>query len=113
MYCKNCGEKLDDMAVVCPKCGCPTDNFYANGNAGDKRPAADDAPSAGFSVLCFFFPIVGLILYLVWQDTYPLRAKSCGKGAIIGVVVEVVLGLLGGIIAGVATCAAFAMTAPY
>ena len=108
MYCKNCGEKLDDMAGVCPKCGCPTDNFYASGNGGGKRPAADDAPSGGFSVLCFFFPIVGLILYLVWQDTYPLRAKSCGKGAIIGVVVEVVLGLLVGIIAGIATCATLA-----
>ena len=105
MYCKNCGEKLDDMAVVCPKCGCATDNYRANGKA---QPAADDAPSAGFSVLCFFFPLVGLILYLVWQDTYTLRARSCGKGAIIGVIASAVIGLVVGIIAGAVTCAALA-----
>jgi hypothetical protein len=25
--------------------------------------------------------MVGLILYLVWKDSYPLRARSCGRGA--------------------------------
>jgi hypothetical protein len=46
-----------------------------------------DAPSGGFAVLCFFMPLVGLILYLVWKDEYPLKAKSCGKGALIGAIV--------------------------
>jgi hypothetical protein len=45
-----------------------------------------DAPSGGFAVLCFFIPLVGLILYLVWKDEYPLKAKSCGKGALIGAI---------------------------
>lgn len=53
-----------------------------------------DARSGGFAVLCFFFPIVGLILYLVWKDEKPLKAKSCGKGAIIGVIVQVVFYIL-------------------
>jgi len=44
--------------------------------------------------LCFFFPVVGLILYLIWKDTLPLRARSCGKGALIGVIVWVVLTIL-------------------
>ena len=44
--------------------------------------------------MCFLFPIVGLILYLVWKDTLPLRAKSCGKGAIIGVIVSVVFSII-------------------
>ena len=44
-----------------------------------------DAPNAGFLVLGLFFPIVGLILYLVMKDQSPLKAKSAGKGAIIGV----------------------------
>lgn len=45
-------------------------------------------------MLCFFFPVVGLILWLVWKDNLPLRAKSCGKGAIIGVIVEVAVVIL-------------------
>jgi hypothetical protein len=49
-----------------------------------------DAPSGGFAALSFFFPVVGLILWLVWKDQYPLKAKSCGKGALIGLIVSLV-----------------------
>ncbi len=34
--------------------------------------------------------MIGLILYLVWKDQTPLRARSAGKGALIGVIVSVV-----------------------
>ena len=37
MYCPNCGEQIDDKAVVCPKCGVPVKN----------ATAPDDAPSTG------------------------------------------------------------------
>lgn len=77
-YCSKCGKELFDEAVYCPGCGCPT--------APAKR--VQDAPSMGFAVLCFFFPIVGLILYLLWKDSQPLKAKSAGKGALIGVIVS-------------------------
>lgn len=88
MFCTNCGSHLDDNAVACPQCGVATDNFYAPRGATHE---ADDAPSMGFAVLSFFFPIVGLILYLVWHGTMPQRARSCGKGALIGFVVDVLL----------------------
>ena len=26
MYCKNCGNQIDDKAVICTKCGCLTDS---------------------------------------------------------------------------------------
>jgi hypothetical protein len=57
----------------------------ASGSAVGGNPL--DAPSGGFAALCFFIPLVGLILYLVWKDEYPLKARSCGKGALIGVIV--------------------------
>ena len=41
-------------------------------------------------MLGFFFPLIGLILYLVWKNELPLRARSCGKGALIGVIVQAV-----------------------
>lgn len=86
MFCKNCGKEIDDKAVICPNCGVPTDN--AATNTTGTNPA--DAPNSGFAVLSFLFPLIGLILYLVWKDEYPLKAKSCGKGALIGVITEVV-----------------------
>lgn len=29
MFCAKCGNQLDDSAVICPRCGVPTENFKA------------------------------------------------------------------------------------
>lgn len=58
------------------------------------RYAPDDAPNAGYGVLSFFFPIVGLILALIWRDNYPKRARSCAIGTIVGVAVGVVFSII-------------------
>lgn len=50
-----------------------------------------DAPSTGFAILCFCFPIVGLILYCVWHDVLPQRAKSAGIGGLVGFVISIIL----------------------
>lgn len=50
-----------------------------------------DAPNGGFAVLAFFIPLVGLILFLIWNKDYPQKAKSCLKGMITGIVTYVVL----------------------
>jgi hypothetical protein len=47
--------------------------------------------SAGYGVLGFCFPLVGLILYLVWKDEKPGDARYAGIGALIGVVASAVL----------------------
>ena len=79
-----------DEAVVCPNCGC-----------GATSTATElDAPNAGYAVLGFFIPIVGLILYLVSKDKTPLKAKSAGKGALIGFCTSIALGVIYGIIIG-------------
>lgn len=85
MYCKNCGSQIDDKASICPHCGVAT--------GYNPAVSADDAPSTGFAILGFFFPLIGLILYLVWHTTSPLKAKSCGKGALIGVIVSVAISI--------------------
>ena len=90
MFCSRCGKEIDDKAVICVHCGCSV------GNATIKP---DDAPSAGFAVLGFFIPLVGLILYLIYNEgNRPLRAKSAGKGALIGFIVRVVISIISGII---------------
>lgn len=58
---------------------------------GGNYPYVQDAPSTGFAVLSFFFPIVGLILYCVWRDTLPQRAKSAGVGGLLGFIIGVIL----------------------
>lgn len=30
LYCKKCGNKLEDGANFCPKCGCPTESTLVN-----------------------------------------------------------------------------------
>lgn len=97
-YCSKCGKEIMDDAVICIHCGCST---VSNPNSIVNRPSAPDAPSTGFAVLGFFFPLVGLIMYLVMRDTTPLKAKSAGKGALIGVCVEVGLSIVYAIIVGV------------
>ena len=120
MFCTNCGKSIPDGAKFCPVCGAaapaaaggsssanntsfnnsqysPPQNQQYGYNGGYPPyipPRPVDAPNAGFLVLGLFFPLVGFILWLVWRDETPLRAKSAGKGALIGVCVWVGLVLL-------------------
>ena len=84
MFCSKCGKEIDDKAVICVGCG----------NRVSGASAEVDKPSGLMAVLSFFVPLVGLILYLVYNDTKPLLAKSAGKGALIGVIVSVALTVL-------------------
>ena len=149
MYCRNCGEPLNDNDRICPSCGTPVDRTGVGNNTGNAErsnnygyqsgPSAQGAPnngpqtyyngpthqsyeyngpeyqaspdsgSVGWGFLGCCFPIVGLILFLVWKDTKPRSAKSAGIGAIIGVVAVVLIYLLMialGIGAGILTGAA-------
>lgn len=58
-------------------------------------PTPTDSGSFGWAVLGFFFPLVGLILFLVWKDSMPLSAKKAGIGALVGVISEAVLAIAG------------------
>ncbi len=92
MYCKNCGETIDDRAVVCPKCGIAQ-------TALQTSTAAADRGGFGWGLLGFCIPLIGLILFLVWRDDKPLTAKAAGMGAlaaiIIGIAVYAILAILG------------------
>lgn len=103
--CKNCGRQINPEKAFCPYCGAAkgqkVDNPQAQTQAAANTPpvtvnvtnqttAQPDAPNLGFAFLGFFFPLIGLILWLVWKEQTPLKARSCGKGALIGVIVSVV-----------------------
>ena len=65
----------------------PIQNIYVQ---APYPPMEVDAPNIGFAILSFFFPMVGFVLWLVWKDKTPLKAKSCGQGALISTILSVV-----------------------
>lgn len=88
-FCSNCGRELADDAVICPNCGSAVPQA---------APQKEDKRSVGLNIVGFLFPLIGLILYLCLKKDTPVRAKSIGKWALIGVIIAVVLGVIGGVI---------------
>ena len=91
MYCSNCGNKLNDNEDVCLKCGVMVKKGTTNNNVEDK-------PLVILNILSFLYPVVGLILYLSMKKNTPNRAKKCGKYALIGTMVLVVIFIIVGVI---------------
>ena len=85
-FCVNCGAQLENKTE-------PTNNnqnLNMQSNTSEQqyqRPYSTtpvDTGSFGWAVLGFFFPIVGLILYLCWKPTKPFSAEKAKNGAIAG-----------------------------
>ena len=77
MFCKNCGQEIDDKAVVCPHCGVAQREMSYD--------TIKDDGGVGWGILGCCIPVVGLILWLVWKDTKPQTAKAVGIGALVSV----------------------------
>ena len=82
MYCKNCGRPVDEGSLYCNNCGTKLDS---------NQNISEDNSSFSFALLGFFIPLVGLILFLIYESKKPKRAKSAGKGALIGFITNIVL----------------------
>ena len=89
MYCKRCGAQIDNGSAFCPNCGSPQGD--GQGYYQQSRPSNYDSGSIGWGILGFFFPMVGLILWLVWMNDRPLSAKMAGLGALVSVIFSVVM----------------------
>ncbi len=103
LFCPNCGMRFSGQKKYCDQCGTQLSVLWQNGDpyyeqpgppAGYSAGAGIDAPSFGAAVIGFFIPLAGLILFLSWQYTFPMKAKSAGKGALAGVITAVILGVL-------------------
>lgn len=109
-YCVKCGKEIADNSTFCPECGAPQGatqnnlNSQANayqqpsvqGYSGQSAPA--DSGNFGWAVLGFCFPLVGLILYLVWKGNKPLTAKRAGIGALVGFCLSLLFSFIGGML---------------
>ena len=93
-YCTNCGKEIDEKAVICVHCGCAVANQtpeVQNGN--DTNPVL-------FGLLGALVPVAGLILFILWKNTSPKRAKAAGIGALIGWISGMMLGAVVGAFMG-------------
>ena len=95
-FCQKCGKEIMDEAVVCPGCGCAQESPVKN---------TEDAGGCGWALLGFCIPVAGLVLYLVWKNTMPSKAKSAGMGALISVIIAIILYAVWAFIIGVSLAA--------
>ena len=70
-FCTNCGNELDDRAIMCPKCGIALTQTVANSGQTQSNGMA----IAGF-VLSFFIPLLGLIFSIIGIK----RSKETNNG---------------------------------
>ena len=70
-FCTNCGNELDDRAIMCPKCGIALTQTVANSGQTQSNGMA----IAGF-VLSFFIPLLGLIFSIIGLK----RSKETNNG---------------------------------
>ena len=83
MFCKNCGQEIDNNADVCIHCGVATGNR-------DSTFSKKDEPShlPGIAGCCF--PLVGIILYFLWKDEKPKSASLVIKWTLAGLALGVI-----------------------
>ena len=75
-YCTNCGNELFDEAVICPKCGYPTAEFYLQLKSNNIKP------NTSYFVVKIFMIIATVInglyiLPLAW--CIPMTVNFCKK----------------------------------
>ena len=73
MFCTNCGNEINDNAVICTKCGVATQNFGINNKAAEPKKESNTLALIGF-ILSFFVPLAGLICSIIGYK----RSKNDG-----------------------------------
>lgn len=81
MTCKHCGREIG-YNRFCPYCGAENETELITAHPYERKKDK----TFGWAVLGFFFPIVGLILFLMWRVDKPKAAENAGIGALVGVV---------------------------
>jgi len=91
-YCKNCGQPLEVDYKVCPMCGTRVvDEYYQSEHVQETHQQNELL----WAILGFFFPVIGIVLFFIWQNTKPVIAKYIGIGALLGFGVKFILGFIG------------------
>ena len=75
MFCTNCGNELNDQAVICPNCGIPTANYkgYSKGGCANKNYNLIKI----FLIISCICSIFSFLIPLAW--CLPLTISYCRK----------------------------------
>ena len=90
VYCSRCGKPVSSDAVICIHCGCSISGKPIKSSSGSDGDSVAWG-FIGFFLSMFVTPIVGLILWLVWRDDKPERAKGVGIGTLVSFIVDFVI----------------------
>lgn len=80
MYCPECGKKLKEEDVVCPKCERRV--FIYDENVIWKKWC--------LGILSFLIPIFGFLLYFVYKNIDPKLSKICGVSGVLAYLLNLI-----------------------
>ena len=63
MFCKNCGKEINDNAVICPKCGVPTNNFKGLKKHGGAH--ANEGMSLAIKIFLIISCVASIFSFLI------------------------------------------------
>lgn len=108
-YCPSCGSKIEKNSTICYQCGvnpqkvnrkkfCP----YCGKSVNEEQVIClnckesieninFDVASGGMLILCFFFPIIGLFIYIANSNTRKQYAKECGLSSLWGFLIGFII----------------------
>jgi len=100
MFCKQCGANIPHGAVVCARCSTRVDSSQL----ANSKKTVDDKGGCLWMILGFIFSssvFIPLLMFFVWKNERPLRAKSVLIGFLLGIIAVLVLLIILGIILGI------------
>lgn len=91
MFCKNCGQQVDDKAVVCIHCGCSLE---------EKKTEDNESKTTIGVLMGLFLGIIGLIIGLCLYKEGTYARKTFFKGFWIAFGISIAVSIISGIIYG-------------
>ena len=83
-YCWNCGCEINNNAVICVRCGCPSTQL-------NQMNEIDDSVNAGLVILAVLIPLFGWIYWADQAKARPKCAKTCGISATISWIARILI----------------------
>lgn len=98
MFCKNCGQEVNDKAVVCIHCGCSLEEKKDSAVADNPE---NNESKTGIGVLMgLFLGLIGLLIGICLYKEGTVARKTFFKGFWIAFGISMAISIIGGIIYG-------------